>query len=140
LVLQMIVFPAAGLSVDAVHDPAQVLPLVRSHVGLFTLLWAPEFLAAFLLPVMVLALEDRMAAAAPGPVRVASVCGLLGTFLIIAHTLVQNAVILLGSVHKQDPAGAAAAFHATDARAGWLSLGGLFAVGAWIVLVCGVAL
>jgi Domain of unknown function (DUF4386) len=140
LVLQMIVFPGAGLSAAAVHDPAQVLPFVRSHAGLFTLLWAPELLAAFLLPVLVLALDDRMAATAPGRVRVASACGLLGTFLIIAHTLVQNAVIPLGSVYKQDPAGAAAAFRASDAIAGWLSVGGLFAVGAWIVLVCWVAL
>jgi hypothetical protein len=140
LVLQMIVLPGAGLSAAAVHDPAHVLPFVHSHAGLFTLFWAPEFLAAFLLPVVVLALDDRMAASAPGRVRVASACGLLGTFLILTHTLVQNAVIPLESVYKQDPAGAAAAFRASDAIAGWLSVGGLFALGVWIVLVCWVAL
>jgi hypothetical protein len=135
LALLTIVIPSSGLTSEGQHDPAQVLPWLRAHQELFALLWLPEFLASFLLIVVVLALNDRLRALAPGRMRVASACGLLGIFLLVSHTLVQNAMIPLAHVHVQDRVGAESAFRASDAIAGWLTLGGLFAIGLWIVVV-----
>ena len=106
----------------------------RAHPGLFTLLWLPEFLASFLLLVVVTALDDRLHAQAPGRMRLASACGLLGTALVVGHTLVQNAAIRLASAHAQDPVGAESAFRAVDAAVGSLALGGFFTLGVWMLV------
>jgi hypothetical protein len=132
--LLTVVIPRAGLTVAGAHDPSQALPWVGANRGLFTLLWLPEFLASFALLVVVLALHARGRAAAPGRMAVASACGLLGTALVIGHTLVQNAAIALAGAHEPDRAAAEGAFRAVDAAAGWLALGGFFALGAWMAL------
>ena len=134
LALLTIVIPSSGLPAAATHDPRQALPWVSAHPGLFTLLWLPEFLASFLLLIVVLALHDRLRALAPGRMQVASACGLLGTGLVVGHTLVQNAFIPLASAHTQDPVGAESAFRAVDAAVGWLAQGGFFALGVWMLI------
>ena len=132
--LLTVVIPRAGLTVAGAHDPSQALPWVGANRGLFTLLWLPEFLASFALLVVVLALDDRLRAVAPGRMRAASACGLLGAALVAGHTLVQNAMITLAGAHAQDRAGAESAFRAVDATAGWLAQGAFFALGAWMLL------
>jgi hypothetical protein len=134
LALLTVVIPSSGLAAAVAHDPRHVLPWVSAHQGLFTLLWLPEFLASFLLLIVVLALHDRLGALTPGWMQVASACGLLGTALVVGHTLVQNAFIPLASARTQDPVGAEGAFRAVDAAVGWLAQGGFFTLGVWMLI------
>jgi hypothetical protein len=134
LALLTVVIPSSGLPAAVAHDPRHVLPWVSAHPGLFTLLWLPEFLASFLLLIVVLALHDRLGALAPGWMQVASACGLLGTALVVGHTLVQNAFIPLASARTQDPVGVEGAFRAVDAAVGWLAQGGFFTLGVWMLI------
>jgi hypothetical protein len=133
LVLLNIVIPGTGLTAAGTHDPVAVLPWVRAHPGLFTLLWVPELLASLLLVGVVVALDARLGGPTAGRMRVASAYGILGGVFVTGHTLVQNALIPLASLQVRDRVAADAAFRAVDAIGGWLTQGGLFALGLWML-------
>jgi hypothetical protein len=135
LVYQIVLRPALGLGGPGDPlDPAKALPAAAAS-PLFGVLFLLQIGFAATTLVTVLALEARLRAGAPDPMRVATAAGLGAAVLFLAAGMTGFVgVPLLAGLYPQNPAGAGAAYLAGDAVGSGLVAGAIFAAGWWALL------
>lgn len=127
---------------DAVVDPVEkVALLVDNQLGLYILTLLSYVLFGFFLVILTLALHERLKAASPAIMQVATVFGLLWAGVVIASGMIFNVGMETAvNLYHTDPVQAGAAWLAIDTVSAGIGGGTEFIGGTWLLLVSWAAL
>jgi hypothetical protein len=135
LLIVALILPGQGFTgLDALNDPARVLPFWSTSPVLYVLnlLDLPNAVG---LTLLVLALDERLHHGAATQIRLATAAGLVAVSLFLATGM--TAIIgmpPLASLYPRNATGASAAYLAVNAVNGALGFAAVFAYGWWLVL------